>query len=79
EGLTALGLNYIPSVGNFILVDVKQPGKDVYQTLLRQGVIVRPLDPYGLINYIRITIGTEQENTQCLKVLKQAILREVTV
>lgn len=53
---------YIPSMGNFITVDMKQSGDDVYELLLREGVIVRPVTGYGLPNHLRISIGTEAEN-----------------
>ncbi|MGE3319756.1 MAG: histidinol-phosphate transaminase [Candidatus Berkiella sp.] len=76
EGLAELGLHYIPSATNFILVDCQQPGKNVYQALLEQGVIVRPLDPYGLDKYVRITIGTTDENNRCLLALKRIFAKE---
>jgi len=55
-------LEFIPSMGNFITVNVGQSGDDVYQDLLKEGVIVRPITGYGLPNHLRISIGTEKEN-----------------
>ncbi|WP_354624392.1 histidinol-phosphate transaminase [Psychromonas sp. MME2] len=55
-------LDYIPSMGNFITVNVGKSGDEVYQDLLREGVIVRPITGYGLANHLRISIGTQTEN-----------------
>ncbi len=75
--LQELGLHYIPTAGNFILVECKQSGKHIYQALLEQGIIVRPMDPYGLDKYLRITIGTEQENNACIQALERILAKEV--
>jgi len=64
-------LDYIPSMGNFITVNVKQSGDEVYQKLLLEGVIVRPITGYGLPQHLRISIGTEMEN----KRFKDALTR----
>lgn len=68
-----LGLAYIPSVGNFIAVDVGRPAGPVYEALLRRGVIVRPLAPYGMPNHLRITIGTPAQMDRLLTALPQAL------
>lgn len=68
-GLAELGLNVIPSSANFVTVDVKTAGQKVFQQLLQQGVITRPVDNYGLPQHLRISIGTEQENQRCLEAL----------
>ncbi len=57
------GLPYITSVGNFITVEVGEAGA-IYEALLRQGVIVRPIAGYGMPNHLRVSIGTEAENTR---------------
>ena len=62
-------LDYIPSMGNFITVNVKKSGDEVYQKLLLEGVIVRPITGYGLPQHLRISIGTEAENQR----FKQAL------
>lgn len=62
------GIDYIPSHGNFILVRTGH-GREVFNKALAQGVILRHMDGYGLPEYIRITVGTEQENARCLEVL----------
>ena len=58
---TRLGLPYVPSAANFVLVRVGQ-GRAVYEALLRRGVIVRPMDGYGFPEHLRVTIGLPEEN-----------------
>lgn len=69
SGLQALGLSWIPSRGNFIAVDFAQDTASINQALLRQGVIVRPIAGYNMPNFLRVSIGTEQENARFLQVL----------
>lgn len=64
---------YIPTVGNFITIDCKRPAAPVYNALLHEGVIVRPIGGYGLQQHLRITIGTEQQNTRCINALKKVL------
>ncbi|HEY7362564.1 MAG TPA: histidinol-phosphate transaminase [Methylomirabilota bacterium] len=66
----ALGLKYVPSRANFILVDVGRSAADIYQKLLRQGVIVRPLTSFGMESTLRITVGTPEENRRLVKALR---------
>jgi histidinol-phosphate aminotransferase len=72
RGFKALGLPFVPSVANFILVKVGA-GRQVFQALEREGVIARPMDPYGLPEYIRITVGTKAENEVFLAALKKVL------
>ena len=58
------GLDYIPSKGNFITIDFKQPAAPIYEALLREGVIVRPLAAYNMPNHLRVSIGLPHENEQ---------------
>lgn len=67
---TSMELPYLPSMGNFIAVNVKQDGLTVYQKLLHQGVIVRPVANYAMPEYLRITIGTAQQNERFASALK---------
>ena len=62
HALDALGVNYIPTEGNFIMVHLDRLGTDIADALMRKGVIVRPMAGYGYPNAIRVTIGTRQEN-----------------
>jgi histidinol-phosphate aminotransferase len=70
---TALGLDYIPSVGNFVTVDVGQSGGKIYEALLRHGVIVRPMAGYGLPRHLRVTVGQEEENARFIQALEAAL------
>jgi histidinol-phosphate aminotransferase len=71
-GFKRLGLEHIPSHGNFVTVAVGD-GATVNRKLLQQGVIVRPIAGYGLPNHLRITIGLETENARFLAALEQAL------
>jgi histidinol-phosphate aminotransferase len=71
-GLKRLGLEHIPSHGNFVTFAVGD-GAAVNQKLLKQGVIVRPIGGYGLPNHLRVTIGLETENARFLAALEQAL------
>lgn len=76
EAFEALGLEYVPSYGNFVLVKVGQDdgaGARVNLELLRQGVIVRPVGSYGLPQWLRISIGLPQENALLLAALAKAL------
>ena len=68
-----LGLDFIPSVGNFISVDVGRPAGPVFEALLREGIIVRPLAPYGMPRHLRITIGTPAQMERLLAALPRAL------
>ncbi|MEA5446404.1 histidinol-phosphate transaminase [Gammaproteobacteria bacterium AB-CW1] len=61
-GLRERGFKTIPSVCNFVTVDTGRPGREVFQDLLRQGVIVRPLDGYGMPTHVRVSVGLPEEN-----------------
>jgi len=65
EGCRALGLETVPSQANFILVKVGD-GAAGFAALQRHGVIVRPLQPYGLPEWLRITVGTSEQNERVL-------------
>lgn len=73
EGCRRLGLDYIPSAGNFITVHFQQEGMSIYQKLLQEGVIVRPVANYGMTNSLRISIGLAQENQRCLDALARVL------
>ncbi len=71
--LDGAGLVSIPSVCNFVTVDVGRPGREVFKSLLAQGVITRPLDGYGLPNHLRISIGLPAENDRMLAALRDVL------
>ncbi len=56
-----LGLRYVPSTANFLLVDFQQDAQPIFDRLLRAGIITRPVANYGLPECLRITIGTEEQ------------------
>ncbi|HXC98749.1 MAG TPA: histidinol-phosphate transaminase [Verrucomicrobiae bacterium] len=72
QGLRELGVEYIPSAGNFILARVGD-GKRVFDEMQKLGVIVRPMGGYDLPEWVRISIGTAKENARCLAALKQVL------
>ena len=68
-----LNLSWIPSSGNFVSVDMKQPALPLYQALLQKGVIVRPVANYEMPNHLRVSIGTERENRIFIDALTQVL------
>lgn len=75
-GFRLLGLSWIPSKGNFIAVDLGRDSAPVYQGLLREGVIVRPVAGYGMPNHLRVSIGLPAENTRFLEALAKVLARD---
>lgn len=73
DGCRALGLDYIPSVGNFITIDLGREAAPVDKALLLEGVITRPVANYGLPNHLRISIGLPEENARCLAALNKVL------
>ncbi|HOX54967.1 MAG: histidinol-phosphate transaminase [Candidatus Omnitrophica bacterium] len=71
--LDRLGFPYVSSVANFILIDLKQDCRIVFNKLLKEGVIVRPMGTYNLKNFIRVTIGTKKENTRFINSLRRIL------
>ena len=74
-GFRQLGLDWIPSRGNFIAVDFARDAAPINQALLREGVIVRPVAGYGMPTFLRVSIGTESENARFLDVLSKVLAR----
>ena len=73
-GFERLGLEYIPSYGNFITVRVGN-AKAVYTHLLAEGVIVRPIAGYGMPEHLRVTVGLPEQNARFLDALARALGR----
>lgn len=73
EGFNRLAIPYIPSLANFVSFRVGN-ASGVYQSLLKQGVIVRPIANYGMPEYLRVSIGLQTENTKFLQILEQSLL-----
>ena len=72
-----LGLSYIPTQGNFILVDCQRDATSIAQNMLRSGIIVRPVKGYGLPHHLRITIGAQDQNARMITALRQALQESV--
>ena len=73
KALGLQGLAVIPSVANFVLVDLRRDARPVYQALLREGVIVRPVASYGLPQHLRITVGTQAQNARVINALERVL------
>jgi histidinol-phosphate aminotransferase len=71
DGFAKLGLEFVPSAANFVLVKVGD-GQRVFEAMQKLGVIVRPMGGYQLAEWIRITVGTPAENERCLHALRGA-------
>jgi len=72
----SMGIEYVPSLGNFVLIKVGEDlgaGARINLALLKQGVIVRPVGNYGLPQWLRISIGLPQENETFIAALKKAL------
>jgi len=72
-GFKSMGLDYIPSIGNFISVDVGRTAAPLYEALLREAVIVRPVANYGMPDHLRVTVGAPEENIRFLAALKKVL------
>jgi len=72
-GFNALGLSYIESVGNFILLDLKQDASLIDLALQQQGIITRPVANYGMPNHLRISIGLNNHHQKLLDTLKKVL------
>jgi histidinol-phosphate aminotransferase len=73
EQLQQHHLTYLPSYANFITIHCEQDCLEIVQNLEKRGIIVRPLHPYGMKNYIRVTIGTEEQNQRFINTLLSLI------
>lgn len=67
---TSRGIDYIPSVANFLTVNFGSRSPHIYQQLLQHGVIVRPVANYNMADFLRISIGTEQQNSKLINTLE---------
>lgn len=72
ENLRNMKLDYVESATNFIMVDVKKDCKEVFNSLLKKGVIVRDMKAWGLDSFIRVTVGSRKENKRFVEALKKA-------
>lgn len=68
-----LGLDYVPSEANFILFDGGRPAAELFDQLLRRGVLVRPCASFGLPRHLRVTVGTPEENRRFVEALEEVL------
>jgi histidinol-phosphate aminotransferase len=71
--LDRLSLTYIPTQANFLLINTPLGARETYEQLLRQGVIIRPMDSYGLEDCIRVNVGLPEENARFINALEAVI------
>jgi histidinol-phosphate aminotransferase len=72
EQFRAMGLAFVPSAANFVLVKVGD-GFRIFRELLHRHIIVRPLKGYDLPEWVRISIGTMEQNRQCIAALNEVL------
>lgn len=78
QELDKLGIEYVKTHANFILIRTRIKGRELFKTLLTRGIVVRPLDGYGLYDYIRVTIGLQSEIESFLRELRHLLdMREL--
>ncbi|MBW1827956.1 MAG: histidinol-phosphate transaminase [Deltaproteobacteria bacterium] len=73
QNLDEMGLEFLPTQTNFFLIRVPRKGKEIYERMLKKGVIVRSMDSYGLPDHIRINVGLPEENERFVRSLKEIL------
>jgi len=73
ESLDRMNIKYFPTQANFFLIDIGKNADEVFEKMLRQGVIVRSMTSYGYPNFIRINVGLHEENVRFLNALEKII------
>ena len=73
DDLDALGVERIPSLGNFVTFDCGREAMPLYEALLRRGVIVRPVANYGMPRHLRVSVGLPEENARFLDALRDVL------
>jgi histidinol-phosphate aminotransferase len=73
DALASLGLTCFPTQSNFFLIDVKQDADDVFEKMLRRGIIVRSMVSYGFPEYIRVNVGLPEENERFVAAMKDIL------
>ena len=73
QNLDEMGLEFLPTQTNFFLIKMPRKGKEIYERMLKLGVIVRSMDSYGLPDYIRINVGLPEENERFIRTLKDIL------
>ena len=73
KAMTEIGLKAYPSLTNFTLLDLGRPVDSVYRMLLKRGIVVRPLGPWGLPNHLRISVGTSKEIDSVIATISEVV------
>jgi histidinol-phosphate aminotransferase len=73
QEVARLGLNYAPTQANFFLIQVPTDAKTIFEAMLRQGVIVRAMNSYGMAKYIRVNAGLPEENERFIRALRHTL------
>lgn len=71
--LDEIGLEYLPTQTNFFMIKVPFGGKKIYELMLKEGVIIRSMDSYGMEEYIRINVGLPEENERFIRAIKKVL------
>ena len=71
--LNKLRIAYLNTYTNFITIHLGSKAQEIYEILLSEGVILRSLENYGLPGYLRVTIGTKEENSIFIRKLKKSL------
>jgi histidinol-phosphate aminotransferase len=79
SALRDMGFGVHESATNFLFADSPVPGREIFKALLKLGVIVRPLDEYGLSRHLRISLGTRAQNKAMLAAMKQVLANRAKV
>jgi histidinol-phosphate aminotransferase len=73
SALNEIGVSFVPTQTNFILIKLGARAEEIYKALLQKGVIIRSMASYGLRDYVRVTIGLPEENERFIGLLKKII------
>jgi histidinol-phosphate aminotransferase len=68
-----MGLSYVPSQANFIFIDFERDSGEIFQALLKQGIIIRPGKVWGYPTFARVTIGRTEDNRRFIKALTKIL------
>ena len=76
DALDKMGLKYVKTATNFMMIDVKRDSEKVFEQLICKGIIVRDMKAWGYDTFIRVSVGTRKENEIFLKTLKEVLSRK---
>lgn len=73
DSLDKMGLKYIKTVTNFMMIDVKRDSKKVFEDMICKGIIIRDMKSWGYETFIRVSVGTRRENQAFIDTLKEVL------